>query len=181
MLLKPGPVLVSISSIVDDQILGLTCSEDRKVVDYSRAWIAEEGIVSLADFECGNVVCYEAVEKCLRVLALNRNSSHVRDVKQPCVRSYGFALGDYSLEPDRKLVISVVYNIAMFLMIIIDLRSLRHCRPCLGNSVLGRKGSLLRGRSCLGTDPQFLNHKTQLISTLGTVATVPLYALTRRF
>src|SRR5260370_5346878 len=181
MVLKPGPVLVSISSIVDDQILGLTCSEDRKVVDYSRAWIAEEGIVSLADFECGNVVCYEAVEKCLRPLALNRNSSHVRDVKQPCVRSYGFALGDYSLEPDRKLVISVVDNIAMFLVIIIDLRSLRHCRPCLGTLVLSRKGRLLRGRSCLGTDLQFLNHKTQFISTLGKEATFPRNDSLHRF
>src|SRR3989475_12488074 len=69
----------------------------------------------------------------------------------------------------------------MFLVIIIDLRYLRHCRPCLGTLVLGRKGKLLRGRSCLRTDLQFLNHKTQFISTLGTVATVPLYYLTRRF
>jgi len=51
----------------------------------------------------------------------------------------------------------------------------------LGTLALSRKGNLLRRRSCLGTDLQFLNHKTQLISTLGTVATVPLYDLTRRF
>src|SRR2546427_7748208 len=42
VLLQPHPVLFSISGIVDDQIPCRFCSEDREVVHYSPAWIAEE-------------------------------------------------------------------------------------------------------------------------------------------
>jgi hypothetical protein len=39
--------------------------------------------------------------------------------------SYSFALRDDSLEPDGKLVASIVYDVTMFLVIVVDLRSLR--------------------------------------------------------
>jgi len=47
--------------------------------------------------------------------------------------------------------------------------------------MLSRKGRLLSWWSRLGTDLQFLNHETQFVSTLGTIATVSLDDLTRRF
>jgi hypothetical protein len=47
--------------------------------------------------------------------------------------------------------------------------------------MLSRKGRLLCWWSRLGTDLQFLNHETQFVSTLGTIATVSLDDLTRRF
>jgi hypothetical protein len=39
--------------------------------------------------------------------------------------SYCFALRYYSVEPYRKLVASIVDNVAVFLVIIVDLRYLR--------------------------------------------------------
>jgi len=47
--------------------------------------------------------------------------------------------------------------------------------------VLGRKGRLLRRRSCLRADLQSLNRESQFLSTLRTVATVSLNDLTWRF
>jgi hypothetical protein len=47
--------------------------------------------------------------------------------------------------------------------------------------MLSRKGRLLCWWSRLGTDLQFLNHETQFVSTLGTIATVSLDYLARRF
>jgi len=95
--------------------------------------------------------------------------------------SYSLALGDYSLEPDRKLVASVVDNVAMLLVIIVHLSSLWHGQSCLGGSEQSRKGRLLRRRRSLRADLQSLNRKTQFLSTLGTVAAVTLDDLTRSF
>ncbi len=39
--------------------------------------------------------------------------------------SYRLALGDYSLEPNGKLVASIVDDVTMFLVVIVDLRYLR--------------------------------------------------------
>src|SRR5439155_325233 len=53
--------------------------------------------------------------------------------------------------------------------------------PAFGGSELGRKGRLLRGRSCLRAYLQSLNRESEFLSTLGTVSTVALDDLTRRF
>src|SRR5438309_11200726 len=93
----------------------------------------------------------------------------------------GLALGNYSFEPYGKLVAGVIDDVVVFLMIFVNLRSLRHCQPCLGSSVPGRKGRLLRGRSCLGSYLQSLNRESEFLAALGTVATVSLDNLTGRF
>src|SRR5205807_6652106 len=68
--------------------------------------------------------------KCLRVLALNHNSTHMRDIEYPGVRPNSLAFGNYSLEPYGKLVASVINDVAVFLMIVVDLCSLPHGQPC---------------------------------------------------
>src|SRR6266568_5026558 len=93
----------------------------------------------------------------------------------------GLTLGDYSLEPYGKLVAGVVDDVAMYLMIVVDLCSLRHSQPCFGRSLLGRKGRLLRRWSCLGSYLQSLNRESEFLAAFGTVATVSLDDLTGRF
>src|SRR2546425_8951533 len=93
----------------------------------------------------------------------------------------GLTLGNYSLEPYGKLVAGVIDDVAVFLMIVIDLCSLRHSQPCFGSWFLGRKGRLLRRRSCLGAYLQSLNRESEFLAALGTVATVSLDNLTGRF
>src|SRR5947209_10599679 len=97
------------------------------------------------------------------------------------MRSYCLAFWNYSLEPYGYLIAGVVDNIAVFLVIIVHLRSFWHRQTCFGGSELGRKGRLLRRRSCLRAYLQSLNCEAQFLSTLGTVAAVALDDLTRRF
>src|SRR5438309_1569292 len=80
----------------------------------------------------------------------------------------GLALGNYSLEPYRKLVAGVIDDVAVFLMIVIDLCSLRHSQPCFGSWFLGRKGRLLRVLSGL----RFFDGPDLLSSTPGITVVV---------
>src|SRR5438105_13530986 len=105
----------------------------------------------------------------------------MRDVEQSHMLSYGFALGDYSLEPDGEFVTSIIDNVDVFLMVLVDLRSLRHRQTGLGSSVVGRKGRLLRRRSCLGAYLQSVNRESEFLAGLGTVATNSPDNLTGRF
>jgi len=93
----------------------------------------------------------------------------------------GLTLGNYSLEPYGKLVAGVIDDVAVFLMIVIDLCSLRLVSLALDAGCWVEKGRLLRRRSCLGAYLQSLNCESELLAALGTVATVSLDNLTGRF
>jgi len=106
----------------------------------------------------------------------------VRDIEYSTVVPDAVAFRDYAFEPDRQVETGILDNVAVFPVILIDVGSSCHDRRLAGSFGAGRKNNVkqLRTRKRrLRNNLQVLSVKPELLTALGTIASIPLNDLAR--
>jgi hypothetical protein len=106
----------------------------------------------------------------------------VGDIEYSTVVPDAVALRDYALEPDRKVETRILDNVAVLLVIVIDVSSSCQDQPLASQFSAGKKKNAkqLRTRKRrLRNNLQVLSIKPQLLTALGTIASVALNYLAR--
>ena len=96
MLLHPGPVLVDVGRVDDEEEVLLAHLVDQQVVDGASVFVAHHAIVYLSYRRLGDVVGEDVLHVALGILAANRHFAHVRHVEHACMFSHGLMLLGYA-------------------------------------------------------------------------------------